>query len=178
MTATTNEIVITKAQPGDEPQLLELVHAAYRRAKGVSSWTNEDKLVKGIRTTTEELTEVLTSSDKAILKAKVNGQLCGCVQVDDTGEGQGYIGLLSVDPDVQSKGLGKRLLQAAEDYARSEFAATGAIMWILEGRSELLDWYKRSGYQETGETEPFPGPESGAIALVENLRFMVIKKDF
>lgn len=175
--SAAGKITISESLPHEASVLTDLVHAAYRRAKGKSSWTNEDKLVTGIRTTVEEVTQLITDADKAILKAEVDGVLTGCVLVENHGDGQGYIGMLSVDPDAQSAGLGRTLLGAAEKYVQDVFGCNRATMWILNGRDELLAWYNRCGYELTGETEPFPGQECGAIPLVENLHFLVISKN-
>ncbi|MGO7990862.1 GNAT family N-acetyltransferase, partial [Rhizobium leguminosarum] len=46
-----------------------------------------------------------------------------------------YVGKLAVLPEVQGKGLGKRLLTIADETA----AALGLPAWRLETRSELTD---------------------------------------
>ncbi|HMD98194.1 MAG TPA: GNAT family N-acetyltransferase [Terriglobia bacterium] len=79
--------------------------------------------------------------------------LAGCVYVEVRGQ-RGYLGLLSVEPARQRAGLGHRLAIAAEDYLRA--AGCRAVdLSIVNLRPELLPFYRRLGYTETG-TAPFP----------------------
>jgi len=183
MTATKNRSTqcnVRSATHSDLKQLEPLIRFAYRGGKETVSWTNEHKLVAGPRISEPELRETISCSDKAILVCEESVDrsrtLLGCVLVERNDD-EAYIGMLAVDPDRQSAGIGKLLLQSAEMHATGVFGCSTAKMWILSGRDELLSWYVRMGYVETGETEPFLPPESGVVALVDNLRFLVIKKD-
>ena len=171
---------VRAATLADVAQLEPLIRFAYRGGKETISWTNEHKLVKGQLITEPELKETISSSDQAILvcEEKQDGRrvLLGCIQVEQHGD-DAYIGMLAVDPDRQSGGVGKLLLQSAETYAVGVFGCSTAIMWILAGRTELLSWYERMGYKLTGETKPFLPPESGVVALVDDLHFQVLKKE-
>ena len=62
--------------------------------------------------------------------------------------------MLTVSPGLQGKGIGKRLLQAAEDKAR-ELGCNKTEMSVISIRRELIDWYKRRGYTDTGVIIPF-----------------------
>ena len=66
-----------------------------------------------------------------------------------------YLGMLCVAPALQSAGLGRRLLDAAEDHARSHGIAA-MEMTVIDSRETLIAWYERRGYVRTGETRPFP----------------------
>lgn len=171
---------VRSATLADVSTLEPLIRFAYRGGKEKVSWTNEHQLVKGPRISESELKEVIASSDKTILVAEqtIDGRktLLGCILVEQQAD-EAYIGMLAVDPDRQSGGIGKLLLESAEMHAVGVFGCSTAKMWIINGRDELLAWYKRMGYEETGETEPFLPPESGVIPLVDNLHFLVIRKD-
>jgi|SRR5580658_5591168 GNAT superfamily N-acetyltransferase len=77
----------------------------------------------------------------------------GCVYVEVRAE-RGYFGLLSVAPERQGAGLGKRLVGAAEDYCR-EAGCSFMDLQIVNLREELPGFYRKLGYAETG-TAPFP----------------------
>jgi len=87
------------------------------------------------------------------LLAEDDQGLAGCVYVEVRGE-RGYLGLLSVEPTRQRTGLGRKLTIAAEDYLR--VAGCRAVdLAVVNLRTELLPFYRRLGYTETG-TAPFP----------------------
>ncbi|WP_394353151.1 GNAT family N-acetyltransferase [Mucilaginibacter humi] len=66
--------------------------------------------------------------------------------------------MLTVSPTLQANGLGKQLLNAAEDYARS-INCTAVTMTVITTRTELINWYERRGYSKTGQTVPLIIPE-------------------
>ncbi len=71
-------------------------------------------------------------------------------------EADALIGLLAVDPAIQGRGLGRLLLDAAEQTAAAS-GARFAAMWVLPCRAELRAFYARRGYElAPGLREPFP----------------------
>jgi len=87
------------------------------------------------------------------LLSEENSRPTGCVFVERTGE-HAYLGLLSVDPSLQKQGLGRRLVAAAEEFAR-ELGAHYIDLTVVNIRTELLVIYEKLGYRVTGN-EPFP----------------------
>jgi ribosomal protein S18 acetylase RimI-like enzyme len=177
-TITESSISLRTALVSDVPSVEELVHIAYRGGKATVSWKNEDYLVKGPRIAAPQLHELVASNTDAILLAETKNdppQLVGCVLIEKQGS-DAHIGLLSVHPEFQNLGLGKLLVSAAEQHAQSLFKCAAAKMFVLSGRDELLKWYKRLGYEETGETTQFPGPETGLTAILSDAHFIVISK--
>jgi ribosomal protein S18 acetylase RimI-like enzyme len=65
-----------------------------------------------------------------------------------------YLGMLTVSPELQGGGIGKQLLKQAEIIAQEKGLAKIG-MTVISARQELIDWYKRHGYMDTGEREPF-----------------------
>ena len=68
-------------------------------------------------------------------------------------ENRGYLGMLSVRPDLQGHGLGTRLVRIAEALCESAGADTMTLR-IVNLREELGRWYRSLGYREVG-TSPF-----------------------
>ena len=83
------------------------------------------------------------------------GTLTGCVYVKCTGD-RAYFGMLSIGPDRQRQGLGRRLIDAAEARARERGCRVMDIH-IVNLREELPPYYRRLGYAETGKL-PFSDP--------------------
>lgn len=136
-----NELPFRQAEPTDAEAIAAIVNAAFRV---------ERFFIDGDRTNPEHIRSLLQTG--IFLLAEASGQLIGCVYVELRGE-QGYFGLLAIDPERQKTGLGKRLVEAAEDYCRAAGCREMALQ-IVNVREELPGFYQRLGYQETG-TAPF-----------------------
>ena len=86
------------------------------------------------------------------LVAKDAAELTGCVYVELRGE-RGYLGLLGVAPARQGTGLGRKLMEAAEDYFQAA-GCRGIDLRIISPRTPLPKFYEHMGYRQTG-TAPF-----------------------
>lgn len=165
------------ATQADIAEIMDVVNLAYRGGKSSVAWKNENHLVQGPRIIKEDLEKYVQADGSIILLLRTtSGVLAGTVHVEKHGD-EAHIGMLSVHPDYQNFGLGKRLLIIGAAYAREEFHCRVAKMFVFGGRQELLAWYTKMGYELTGETLPFFGPESGLTALVENAHFVVVAKN-
>ncbi|WP_374951463.1 GNAT family N-acetyltransferase [Mucilaginibacter sp.] len=155
-------MAITPATITDVPQLVNLINSAYRGESSKKGWTTEANLIDGQRIDEENLTLQLEDPNAVILKnTNDDGEITGCVYLQKRGK-RLYLGLLTVSPLLQANGLGRQLLQAAEDYARSIDYHT-IIMTVITTRVELLNWYTRRGYHKTGEVIPLNIPKSFGI---------------
>jgi len=170
----TNTLNITPLEIENIPELTRLINSAYRGESSKKGWTTEADLLGGLRTNENSLLELFQKAGATILIAKdEQGQLVGCVYLQ-LQTNQLYLGMLTVAPDIQAKGIGSQLLQAAENYA-IDLNCDSIIMTVIDVRHELIDWYKRKGYQSTGETKPFPtDPEFGIPK--QPLQFIVLEK--
>ena len=68
-----------------------------------------------------------------------------------TSSGAAYFGMLSVLPELQGHGLGKRLVGIAEALCEAAGCETMSIR-IINLREELGRWYRSLGYREIGVT--------------------------
>lgn len=168
---------LRSAATADLLALLDLVHRAYRGESARKGWTHEADLLDGQRTDADALGAMLMDDRQRVLVAESGERLIGCVQVSNQGSGTAYLGMLSVDPEVQANGLGKLLIDAAESTAREVFGAARMEMTVIEQRAELIAYYERRGYTRTGETRPFPldDPRFG-LPRRRDLRFVVLAK--
>jgi len=155
-------MAITPATLTDVPELVVLINSAYRGESSKKGWTTEANLIGGQRIDNEGLTEQMSDPDAVILKhINDDGLITGCVYLQKRGE-KLYLGMLTVSPTLQANGLGRRLLEAAEDYARNINYHT-ITMTVITTRTELLDWYERRGYTKTGEVIPLNITERNGI---------------
>jgi ribosomal protein S18 acetylase RimI-like enzyme len=149
------DIRITTAAPADAPALKDLLEAAYRGDSARAGWNHEADILDDERTAPGEVEALLADPTVTILTARNGAALIGCVAVTRKGTALGYLGMLCVLPTLQSGGLGRRLLDAAEDHARA-LGLAAMEMTVIDSRDALIAWYERRGYRRTGETRPFP----------------------
>lgn len=146
---------ITVATPADAPALKNLLETAYRGDSARAGWNHEADILDDERIAPGELEAMLADPAVTILAARDGAALIGCVAVTVKGAALAYLGMLCVLPTLQSGGLGRRLLDAAEDHARA-LGIAAIEMTVIEGRAALIAWYVRRGYALTGERRPFP----------------------
>jgi len=166
--------MITKATLQDIPALTTLINSAYRGETSKKGWTTEAHLLEGKRTDEEEMTEIFLDPKNTILKFTENDKIIGSVLLVEKGN-QLYLGMLTVSPELQNGGIGKKLLAEAENYART-LDISGIIMTVISVREELLNWYKRHGYIDTGKREAFPESEIHVTISNEPLEFIYLEK--
>jgi N-acetylglutamate synthase-like GNAT family acetyltransferase len=127
-------ISMRRAASGDVAELAELVNAAY---------AVEQFFVDGHRTTTAEIAAIVATNNVLVLE-RGDGRLVASVVLEPRGEGA-YLGMLSVAPDVQGHGLGRRLVAAAEAVAEA-MGCAWVDLRIVNLRDELGRWYRSLGY--------------------------------
>jgi ribosomal protein S18 acetylase RimI-like enzyme len=166
--------MITKAIVEDAPELDILVNSAYRGDSSRQGWTTEADLLDGTRTDAAAIAELIQTPGTTILKYVEENKIIGCVELRNQ-NGKLYLGMLTVRPHLQGRGIGKELLKTAEAEAEKQ-KCTSIFMTVISIRKELLDWYIRHGYQLTGERKPFAfnDPRFGQPKM--NLEFVVLEK--
>lgn len=144
---------VRPATLNDVAEITEVINTAYRPSPGSGGWTHESALVGGNRVIPEQVHQAIESS--RVLVAAYPSGLTGCVQIQITGR-EAHIGMLAVSPSVQMSGIGKRLLAEAEYHAKLNLGAEVSILLVVERRRELIEFYLRRGYTETGKLHPYP----------------------
>jgi ribosomal protein S18 acetylase RimI-like enzyme len=166
--------VVSKATLADVPELNNLVNGAYRGDSGRQGWTTEADLIDGTRLDEAILRDLINRNDTVVLTYREGGTLLGCVELRQEGP-RLYLGMLSVQPNTQGKGIGKRLLAAAEGHALS-IDCSVITMVVISVRSELIAWYQRHGYVLTGERKPFVTPDERWGIPKSTLEFVLMEK--
>ena len=134
-------ISIRTALPTDVPTIVRLVNTAF---------LVEQFFIERDRTDPQMVAELmekgkfLLAEDGATPLASIYLELQGA---------RGYFGMLSVDPAQQRKGVGRMLVAAAENFFR-EAGCRFSDLRIVSARTDLLPYYTRLGYRETG-TAPY-----------------------
>ena len=175
--STAPTFVIRPGHPEEAAALSELVNSAYRGETSKAGWTTEADLLGGQRTDPEGLAEILrghTGEDDepgdcqvVLVHTDAAGLAC-CVHLQRLPDHGAYLGMLTVRPVGQARGLGRALLAAAEQWAAREWGTREIQMTVIAQRTELIAWYERRGYRRTGENRPFP---------YDDVRFGLPKRD-
>ncbi|KAI7824652.1 acyl-CoA N-acyltransferase [Gamsiella multidivaricata] len=191
-------VLVRRADPEQDMQHVDEIHrivnAAYRSDAG---WTHETHLIKEERITKEGVKDVLHDKVNLLLLAfdSETNQLLGTIQLDpaefypDFGEyekdghatsyletmpkeNQIFLGLISVDPLQQSRGIGGKLVREGLRYAKETMGRKQAVVYVLFQRTELAEWYKRIGFVDYGEKVPYPDQ---ARTKQEDVHFTVLR---
>lgn len=148
-------MILATATPADADRLARHVNAAYRGDTARQGWTTEADLLDGQRTDEAGMAEMLAQPGTAMLLAQNEAsELLGSFYAQLKGDVV-YLGMLAVAPSEQTQGVGRFLLEAAENYGR-QHGCTLSRMTVISVRTELIAYYERRGYHLTGATEPFP----------------------
>ena len=166
--------MITKATLQDIPALNTLINSAYRGESSKKGWTTEAHLLEGKRTTEEELTAIFLDPKNTFLKYTENDKIIGSVLLVEK-EHQLYVGMLTVSPKLQNREKRKKMLAEAEVHAKTLGLST-LSMTVVSVRSELIAWYNRHGYVDTGEREPFPASDIHINVSDKPLEFIHLEK--
>ena len=171
------DLFIRPAEADDAGALHALIERAYRGEASRAGWTTEADLLAGQRTDRAEIEDTLADPARRLLTAWRDGDLIGCVLIADRGDGVGYLGMLSVEPTLQSAGVGGRLVEAAEEALARLFNARRVRMQVIRQREALIAWYERRGYARMGETAPFPYDNARfGLPLRDDLEFIILEK--
>ena len=98
--------------------------------------------------------------------AEDEGRACGlvgCIRDDELRDDESERGLIIsmwTAPEVRRRGVGTRLLAAAEAWARERGLAELRLR-VHEANHAALDLYLRAGFRETGDWDPFPNHPGG-----------------
>jgi GNAT superfamily N-acetyltransferase len=176
-TDANSDYTISTACSADVASIVALVNSAYRGESSQRGWTTEEHLVGGQRTDESVIAHDIGTPGQVILLLRQGTTVCGCLSLENKSDRTCYLGLLTVRPDLQAAGIGRRLLTAGEAWAAEHFGALYVEMTVVEQRRELVAWYERRGYQLTGEIRPFPyEDERFGLPKRDDLRFVVLRR--
>ena len=166
---------ISIAEKKDITSLVALMDSAYRGENSKQGWTSEaDLFIGNSRTDEATVTKLIGKPGAVFLKySNEEGVIEGCVFLHKK-EARLYLGMFSVSPSAQGKGIGKKLLAAANKHAK-DHDCSSIYMTVITVREELIAWYERNGYQKTGKILPFPVDERYGIPT-QPLEMLVLEK--
>lgn len=162
------------ATAADVPALNKLVNSAYRGESSRKGWATEADLIDGTRIDEAAMLDLIHDKNTTILKYTEDSEILGCVELRKENDSL-YLGMLTVNPELQAKGIGKKLMFAGEDFARAQHCKK-IKMTVVSVRDKLIAWYIRHGYNLTGERKPFKMPDERWGIPKQPLEFVVMEK--
>lgn len=156
-------------------EVIVLINQAYRAEKKDNAWTTESHLLSGIRVNEDMMKEILEEKDTKTYIAKIENKIVGTIQAKLEGESI-HIGLFAVDTKSQASGIGKKLLEFAENSSSKLWKKSTFIMEVISTRTELMQYYIRRGYLNTNSFIEFPKSEYWKENTNEELKLLVLKK--
>ncbi|HZR29146.1 MAG TPA: GNAT family N-acetyltransferase [Terriglobales bacterium] len=142
MSQSSSQIRIRVATAADVAAIIAIVNAAF----------SIETFIDGTRTDEERMAELmrtggfLVAEDGAEHQGEGSGRIVAAVYTELRGE-RGYFGMLAVNPARQGSGLGRRMIEAAEDYLRQHGCKHVDII-VLSPRADLPPFYHKLGYLE------------------------------
>jgi N-acetylglutamate synthase-like GNAT family acetyltransferase len=133
---------IRQADMADADALEALINKAYEV---------ENFFVTGNRIHSHEISAYLVKG--YFFVALIEQLIVGCIYLELKNK-RAYFGLLSVHPSYQGKGIGKELIFLAENFGRRHHCSH-MDMNVVNLREELPPFYRKLGYEVTGEQLPF-----------------------
>ena len=131
------EVSITPALPADADAVLAVQRAAF----AIEARHYDDPELPPLVETIDQVAATIAAGE--VLVARLDGQVVGSVRRVLTGD-EVEIGRLSVLPAHQGRGVGGRLLAAAEDIP----GASTALLFTGHLSVDNLGLYHRRGYRE------------------------------
>jgi ribosomal protein S18 acetylase RimI-like enzyme len=150
------------AGSGDMSGMIAMINAAFV----------VENFIEGTRTDRQRMSTLMQKGEFLVAQDD-NANILGSVHVE-IAEERGYLGMLAVDPNRQGTGLGRKLVQAAENHCRDR-GCTYMKLTVLSQRLPVLSFYRKLGYKEAGKKEFRPsrplraGVECHAIVMTKQL---------
>lgn len=168
---------IRLARREDAEEIAGLVNSCYRGDSSRVGWTTEADLLDGTRTDRADIERLIAQEGSAILVCVDDEEIIGSVHVEKQGDSC-YLGMLVVKPTLQGGGIGRRIIDAAENFARKGWSSKAMTMTVITVREELVAYYERRGYRRTGEIRPFMqyGGGVNGVPKVDKIEFDVLEK--
>ena len=148
------------ATPINAPEIANLVNSAYRGEYSKQGWTTEATILGGQRTDAAAILALINAPLNQVEIAYEQDQniIIGSVHLIQETPNTIYFGMLTVEPKIQAKGIGKILLNHIENVAIG-YGYKRIRFTVIPTRTELVAFYERRGFNPTGKFEPFPDNE-------------------
>ncbi|CAF3361085.1 unnamed protein product [Rotaria sp. Silwood2] len=179
---TSDSLVYRVATTSDCHSLAALINDSYTGELSRQGWVDRTLLfsAEGRRTNENALFDMINSDTHVFLVffGEDDQILKGCIDLQHKPEVKtAYIGMFAVRPDLKTRGYGKFILSIAKNYAMNNWNVQYIELSVITQLPELVSYYERRGYIDTGRRQPYPAqaikPEA---TLRDDLELCFLKK--
>ncbi|MCR2810995.1 MULTISPECIES: GNAT family N-acetyltransferase [unclassified Microbacterium] len=154
---TAEDVVLAPIGPADAGEVLTIQRAAFVSEALIYGDPDMPPLVQ----TLEELAAELQDADGWV--ARVGGRMVGAIRTREA-DGVLLIGRIAIAPDMQGAGIGRRLLQAAEEHS----SAAEAELFTGSLSEANIRLYESCGYVQTERVDE--GDGTAQVFMRKSLR--------
>ncbi|KAJ5621243.1 hypothetical protein N7528_006026 [Penicillium herquei] len=176
------------ATPDDAPSIQDLIQTAFRAADTRKNWTADLELGRDFSVEISSVLNTIQKPNQGILLAftgvtaggtpsdNESEHLVASVEITKKGPTRARFSLFSVRHEYQQAGIGRRVLAQAELYCREKWGPVIFELDALSTREQLIAWYERQGYEQTGMQTSFPVELYPDLDLSCDLAFVEMEK--
>lgn len=173
------------ATVNDADKIQQLIQTAFQTNDSRQDWTGHVELASNFRLDVSQVEEKIADPNVTTLVAmnEENGDLVATIDVTKQEPAQGddsikngRLSMIAVDDAYQRQGVGRKVLEYAEELAQRNWGANKFSLNALSTRPALIEWYMRRGYRKTGETTPFPREKFSELDLPEDMCLIEMDK--
>ncbi|KAI8138796.1 acyl-CoA N-acyltransferase [Fennellomyces sp. T-0311] len=168
-----DSIYIRQITPDDSGHIQTIVTVINRAYRGGDGWTSSKDLIIGNRIELEGATTLLEDQCGTFLCAFHGRNVVGTIRIDPVGESECILRYIAVQPEYQSQGLGTRLLYSAFEKAKL-LGYTIVRIGVADARTDILQWYRRHGFQDFGEKMQCQTPQH--LLIKKDLLSITLKR--
>jgi tRNA (guanine37-N1)-methyltransferase len=153
------DLDVRPATRADAGELFTLTRACWLQ----ELWANPGVPIPALEESFEDAVRGI--EEWTTLVARAGGRIIGSARGRVAGDGTVWdVGRMMVAPDLQGRGIGRRLLRLVEDLAPAEVSSFE--LWTGARSVDNIRMYKKAGYRLRG---PAPGPP-GAVVMTKPRR--------
>jgi GNAT superfamily N-acetyltransferase len=151
-------VSIRRTRPDEGPAFRAIRLEAIRESPTAFGSTLAETAARPLEYWQDRVRRGATGSESVLFAAVDGERWIGVVGgfVDDSTDARS-VDLVSmwVHPEHRGQGVGRRLVEQVVAWAK-ERSARRVVLWLTEGNDRAVTLYRRSGFRETGETQPHP----------------------
>jgi len=161
------------AHADNSQAIANLINKAYR---GNIGWTREENLVSGNRISSKQVGDIILNENSYLFMIKDMNSIIACICIEKN-DNIAQLGLFAVNPSIQNKGLGNKIINLAEEFIKKKLNISTIEIIVLSERKELISYYERRGYKKTNIIKEYPKNLNVGTPKRDDLKIEYLEKN-